>query len=249
MRATLHALGSKRIQHLRRKVQALPLEQPPSPALRENGLVALAIRARIVAADIGRQRHVANPLQHAKEIVDRLEAQQPLAKLPSLQHLGFEHDLAFCRRKDKPLADSDFSPWPHQRAPENFARRRFRFVVSHPFRRKKRKGWCTGHLWDHRLGQHHFDAPRRLLALAPQGPPCIKPRRNHAAVVQHQQIARLQQRSKIAEASIPQRAGSRDPRPASGSWPRSAGGSCAINSSAGRSRSRKPASRSWPRLH
>ncbi len=52
------------------------------------------------------------------------------------------------------------------------------------------------------FGQHHFDAARRLLALPAQRAPRKKARGNHAAVVEHQQIARLEQCRKLREAAV-----------------------------------------------
>ena len=126
----------------------------------------------------------------AKKSSDRREAQQPLAELAALQHLGFERDLAGGRGKHQPLADGDLSARPDQRAPAVFAGR---------------------------FGQHHFDAAGRLFALAEQRAPRIEPRRNHAAVVENQQVAGPEQRGKLGEEMRPAERRSRDPSPACGS--------------------------------
>jgi len=100
----------------------------------EDRLIALAVGGSIVAADVGRQRDVADTVERGEEVIDRLEAQQALTELAALQHFSFEGDGAVGRGKDKDLADCDLAAGPDEGAPEVFAGRWLRFVVSHPFR-------------------------------------------------------------------------------------------------------------------
>src|SRR5271165_6862444 len=53
-----------------------------------NGLILLAIGRRVRAIDVRRQRDVPNPLQHAEEIVNRIEAEMALAKRAAPNDLG-----------------------------------------------------------------------------------------------------------------------------------------------------------------
>ena len=87
------------------------------------------------------------------------------------------------------------------------------------------------------LGEHHFNAAGWLLALAHQRAPGIKARRNHAAVVEHQQIARLEEQEETRKSAHPASAPVARSITSMRLWPRSAGGCCAINSS-GKSKSK-----------
>ena len=86
-------------------------------SLREDSLVALAIRSYIVTANVGRQRHVADAVEDGEEIVDRFEAQQTLAELAAFENFSLKLDSAVGRGKDQELADGDFSARPDQGAP------------------------------------------------------------------------------------------------------------------------------------
>ena len=83
---------------------------------------------------------MADAIENGKKIADRFETQQSFAKDAPLKNLTFKLDFSVGSGKDKPLADGDLSTRPDQGTPESI-RRRLSFVVSHPFRRKKRKGW------------------------------------------------------------------------------------------------------------
>ncbi len=75
---------------------------------RKDGLVTLAIRVRIVAADIRRQGHVADAIESGKKIVHRGKVQKAVAELSPVEHFSFEFDSSRGRRKDKVLAYSNF---------------------------------------------------------------------------------------------------------------------------------------------
>ncbi len=62
------ALRGERVEHLRREVQAGGGRGHRAALAREDGLVALAIRGRIVATNVGRQRHVADAVEDGEEI-------------------------------------------------------------------------------------------------------------------------------------------------------------------------------------
>jgi hypothetical protein len=79
-----------------------------------------------------------------------------------------------------------------------------RFAVSHPCAREKAQGWGTGHLWDCRFGEQDFDPAGWLLVVAEQSAAGIEARGNHAAVVEHQKVARLEQRRELGKRPIPQ---------------------------------------------
>ena len=86
-----------------------------------DGLVALAIAVRIVAADVGRQWGVADAVEDGEEIVDRVEAEQALAEVVAFEDFGFERDCAGGRGKDENFADAYFSAGMDEGAPEIFA--------------------------------------------------------------------------------------------------------------------------------
>jgi hypothetical protein len=128
------AASGERVEDLRSKVQACGGRGDGAAFAGEDRLVALAVGGSIVAADVGRQRDVADTVERGEEVIDRLETKQTLAELASLQHFGFEGDGTVGRGKDENLADGDLSSRTDEGAPEVFAGRRLRFMVSHPFR-------------------------------------------------------------------------------------------------------------------
>jgi hypothetical protein len=150
---------------------------------------------------------MADAVEDGEKIVHRFELQKPLAEFAALHHLSFEYKLAGGRRKYKPFADGNLPTRPHKGAPEVASRCRLRFAASHPFRRRKRKGWGTQRLWRHRFGEHHFNAAGWFLVVAEQGTPGVKARRNHAAFVQDQQVAGIEQRGKFGKIRVAQSSG------------------------------------------
>ena len=124
-----------------------------------------------------------DPLQRIKKVCHGLKAQQPFAK------------LSLVPGPRLPAAIIHPAPGNTSRSP---------IAIFLPGRTSARHSFSPAG-----FGQHHFDAPCRLLLFAPQRPPRIEPRRNHAAVIQHQQIAGPQQGRELAElriAKIPGRA-------------------------------------------
>ena len=130
----------------------------------------------------------------------------------ALQHLGFKHDCAGGRGKNEALADGDLSARPDEGAPEIFADVEVRFVVSQVPESGPEAGLCGM-----RLGEHHFDLPGRLLALAAQRAARIEARGNHAAVVEDQQVAGIEAARETRQSSRRARRRWRDPSPACGS--------------------------------
>jgi hypothetical protein len=117
------AARGERVEDLRSEVQAGGGRGDGAAFAGEDRLVALAVGGGIVAADVGRQRDVADAVERGEKIIDRLETQQALAELAALQHLGFERDGAVGRGKDENLADGDFPSRTDEGAPEVFAGR------------------------------------------------------------------------------------------------------------------------------
>ena len=62
--------------------------------LGEDGLIAGLVRDHVFALDVGRQRHVADPIQSAVEILDGFEAEGTLAEFTSRDDFGCEDPLA-----------------------------------------------------------------------------------------------------------------------------------------------------------
>src|ERR1035437_771098 len=82
------AAGSEGIEDLRGEVEARGGGSHGAALGRIDRLVALAIGGGIVAADIGRQWHVADAVEDGKEIVHRLKAEQALTVLSAFQDLS-----------------------------------------------------------------------------------------------------------------------------------------------------------------
>ena len=109
---------------------------------------------------------MSDAVQCGKEVIHRRKTQQALAKPAPLQHFSFQLCVAGGRRKHEPLTHCNLPARFHQGTPQIFARG---------------------------LGQQHFDKVR--LAAWRSRTMCsarIKPRRNHPAVVQDQQVSRPQ---------------------------------------------------------
>ena len=200
----LYALCLQRVQHLRSKVKPGCGRCHGAGFPRKNSLIAIAVRIRIVAADVGRERHVADAFEGCEEIFHRLEAKQPLAELPALQHLSLKLDQPRRPRKDKPFADSDLSGRAHESAPKAFAS--WWRIGDCGLPGPRIGTWGTRHLWNNLLGEQHLDHSGRLLPVAHRGPLRIKPSGNHTAVVQHQHVAGRQQRRKLRKLRIAQKA-------------------------------------------
>src|SRR5271165_3246795 len=78
------------VEDLGRKVQARGRSSDRTAWLGVNGLILLAIGRRVGAVDVRRQRDVPNPLQHAEEIVNRMETEMALAERAAPDDLGRE---------------------------------------------------------------------------------------------------------------------------------------------------------------
>ena len=113
----LDALRRERIQHLRREVQTGCGRGNRTTFARKHRLVALAIGVRIVAANVGRQRHVADAVEYRKEIIDRRKPQHAFAKFAAIEHLRFKFDLAGFRWESESFANGNFLSGLDERPP------------------------------------------------------------------------------------------------------------------------------------
>jgi len=86
----LNAPCGKFIQYVRRHVQSGRGRGHGAAFPRKDCLIALAIAGRIVAANIGRQGHVADAIEHRKKIADWLELKDALAEFAAIQHFRFK---------------------------------------------------------------------------------------------------------------------------------------------------------------
>src|SRR5713101_1351276 len=79
------------------------------------GLVALAVRRLVGAIDIGRERHVSEPIQMLANVavVMRNESQRSQPQFPTRQDLAVEFTIP----KQNTLSDMHFSAGPNQRFP------------------------------------------------------------------------------------------------------------------------------------
>ena len=118
---------------------------------------------------------MANAVQSSEEVLDRRKLEQPISKLPSLEHLGFENNPAVLIRKHKALADCHLAAGTNERVPAILA------------------SW---------FGQHHFDAASGLFLLTAQRSTGVEPRWDHPAVIQHQQISGSQQGREFVELAV-----------------------------------------------
>src|SRR5579875_432364 len=171
----LHAAICNLSERLRRKMQPGGGRGHRSALAGKDRLIAFAIGGLVGAMDIGRQRNVPDAVANGEDIPDRRKLNEALAVATAIEHLGFENNLAVRSRKNQPLPDGDLAARPHERAPFIFARG---------------------------LGQHNFDAAGWLILFSAQGAAREEPCRNDAAVIEHQQIARLQQRGKLRKRAV-----------------------------------------------
>src|SRR5205085_10947236 len=88
----LHSLRLKAFQYFRSEVQPGCRCCHRSWFPRKDCLVALAILRKIVAMNIGRQRHMTDAVEDAEEFIHRLEFKESISELPTFQNLGFECD-------------------------------------------------------------------------------------------------------------------------------------------------------------
>jgi hypothetical protein len=175
-----YAVGGNLVEHLRCKVQTGSGRRYRSPLLGEDGLVSLTISVLVIAMNIGRQRHVSDAIENGEEIVDRGELEQPVAELSTLKDFGFESNGAVWSGEHEAFADGNFSSGAHERAPE---------IVS------------SG------LGEHDFDSAGGLFAFAAQGSASVEASGDHAAVVEHKQIASAEKGREVGELAVAQFAG------------------------------------------
>jgi hypothetical protein len=164
----------------------------------EDRLVALAIRLRIVAADVGRQGHVADAVEDGEEILHRLELQQALAELAALQHLGFKHDFAVWARERRGARRWRPSGPAGPGRARGFPRRSLLSVSASD---------STQRLWDGFSVSITSMRPEWFLVVAEQCAAGVEARRNHAAVVEDQQVAGMEQRGKIGKVRVAQSSG------------------------------------------
>ena len=74
-------------------------------SLRKHRLVALAIRRRIVAMNVRRQRNMPDALQRSVKVLNRLEAQQSVSELSALDDLSLQ-----LNRRPAGLGNTSISP-------------------------------------------------------------------------------------------------------------------------------------------
>src|ERR1019366_5753229 len=78
------------LKNFRREMQARRRRGHGAEGFRVDRLVRLAVRRRVGAIDVGRQRNVADAIERAEEVVHRIEAQMALAKGPTTNDLSRE---------------------------------------------------------------------------------------------------------------------------------------------------------------
>ena len=130
---------------------------------REHGLVSLAIAGNVGAVDIGRQRDMPELLELAEEIRNRLKSQRALAELSVRDDLRPQRTVSEAQH----FSRQSLAAGPRENEPFPF-----------------------GNL----LGQQHLDAAGGVVSgLSVQScAVCEEARGDHAAVVQHEQIALAQ---------------------------------------------------------
>src|SRR6185437_2092568 len=182
----LHAARADAVENVGRKMQACGGRGGRADWLREDSLIAYAIRSPIVALNVGWQGNVPDFLEPMEEIRRWREAQAALAELPAGDDLSFEQRLPeLVLSESQDLADPELAPWPHQRLPFIAA------LLS---------------------GEQHLDSPAQELACrrimraqwlgAPAGAMAEQSRREDPAVVEDEHVARFQALGKISEVFV-----------------------------------------------
>src|SRR6266702_3550252 len=171
------ALGGERIKNVWREMEAGRWGSHRSAFARKHSLIAFAIGICIVAANVRRQRHMADEVQDGEEIVYWSKSQQTLAEFAAVEHFGFEFDGTATRGEGEPFANSYFLSGLHERTPG---------VVGA------------------RLGEQNFNLRCGCLSIANRGAMSEKTGGNDAAVVEYNEIAGLEERGKAGEAVVAQ---------------------------------------------
>ncbi len=121
------AFADESVEDLRREVQSGCGRGDGTALIGKDGLIALAIGIGVVAMDVGRQRDVADLVEHGEEVICRVrewrELEKTLAELAALDDFGFERNCAVWRREDQALADGDFAAGANESAPAILRRR------------------------------------------------------------------------------------------------------------------------------
>ncbi len=167
------------LEHLRSEVQPGGRSGRGARLAGEDRLVALAVLRPVRPVDVGRQRHVAEPLELLVQIALAVEPHFPQAVLPAPDDLR----LQFVVEIDD-LADAHLAPRVNQRFPRQPV------------------------LGD-RPQQQHLHPPGKVLpalrVVLADGegvhpfPPPVEPRGDHLGIVQHQAIARAQVAGQVPE--------------------------------------------------
>src|ERR1039458_3817066 len=99
------------LKNFRREVQARRRRGDGAEGFGVDRLVTLPVRGRIRAIDVGRQRNVANAIEHSEEVIHRIEAKVALAKSPTAHDLSREFMRRFIGLASEinPLAQSKFA--------------------------------------------------------------------------------------------------------------------------------------------
>ena len=174
------SFGRELFKSSRREVQACGGRGNGTAFAGKDRLIAVAIGTGVLAMDIRRKRGVADPVEHGEEVICRAldwsELEQTLAELATLEDFGFKRDGAVRSGEDEALADGNFAAGANEGAPAILADR-----VKSGFK------------------EHDFDAACRLLSIPDQCAVRVETRRNHAAVVEDEQIARAKMLTKARE--------------------------------------------------
>jgi len=143
--------------------------------VREDGLIAVAVLDAVVAMDVWRERHVADFVEDRVEVGRGHEAEGAFAELSGGENFGFEDDIFFVVEEET-VAGLNLAAGADESGP----------VV-------------RGKL----LGQEDFDAAGwvggAVLGLLAARAGGVETGRNDAAVVEDQQVARLQDFGEVAE--------------------------------------------------
>jgi len=191
----LNAAISNLAEDFRSKVQACCGRGNAAPCLRPrvHRLIPFAVFPPVSSADVRRQRYVAKLFERSKEVRHRFKLQRALPKLASGDDLRHQSRFVLpstrLRRlrwvKENLFTNADFPAWTNQGLPLPGSglpgKQHLHLAVQ--------KILCSGVARTERLG-------------AFAGAPAEKPCREHAAVVDHQEVARAKQEGKIPEVPV-----------------------------------------------
>ena len=149
------------LKNFRREVQARRRRGDRTERLGVDRLVGLAVGGRVGAVDVRRQGNVADAIEHAEEVVDRIEAKMALAKGSAAHDLGREFMRRFIglAAEINPLTQAELAAGMDQRFP--LRRTAESCLVSSTSTRPRRKSFAAGFCVESGCAREPLRCPKR----------------------------------------------------------------------------------------